>query len=477
MNSTFLINTPGFPAEHARKLATYGVGDVNQLISLAAIHETHRGICRTLGIPSNELDSLVDMVRIKAPQTGAYLDPTPSDKLMLGLEVDRGCRATAYGGALFNSTNLPSKINHIPELGPVKNQGQRGTCVAFGSLASLEFATGKLNLLSEQFLYWGCKKRDGHSGSGTYIETAMEFLEDIGVCYAKDHRYNSVPIEGDEGQKDPSAKAMKKAFYNSIISKTHYAKGDINSLKEALAGTIDGKPRLVTCGIFVFPSMGNASTRETGTVVMPFDGERGVGGHCICLVGYVDAPEAPGGGWFIFRNSWGEEWAPKNKYESGYGLLPYAYMKKYGHSSHTIETPSTSAIIAQFLRETILVPTIARGVLAGVAALLIVSAFFTGLLATSNPSDGQSYISAGDTKSVRKHNLLSRNVPSTPYKGQVTPAMLRPKSIAPKLESISEAEKTSLLPVHWESSTKIRGEPLRQSRAALELALEKLFEN
>jgi hypothetical protein len=49
-------------------------------------------------------------------------------------------------------------------------------------------------------------------------------------------------------------------------------------------------------------------------------------GHSMVLVGYVPHSAAPGGGYFIFRNSWGKSWR-----DSGYSYMPYDYVKKYAN--------------------------------------------------------------------------------------------------------------------------------------------------
>ena len=56
---------------------------------------------------------------------------------------------------------LPPSMRLLDGLSPVKNQGERGTCVAFASVALREFLAGTDSALSEQFLYWACKELDG----------------------------------------------------------------------------------------------------------------------------------------------------------------------------------------------------------------------------------------------------------------------------------------------------------------------------
>lgn len=56
-----------------------------------------------------------------------------------------------------------------------------------------------------------------------------------------------------------------------------------------------------------------------------------LGRHGLLLVGYEDDPKALGGGYFIIRNSLGEDWGDK-----GYGRMPYAYLECFALEAGTI---------------------------------------------------------------------------------------------------------------------------------------------
>lgn len=63
--------------------------------------------------------------------------------------------------------------------------------------------------------------------------------------------------------------------------------------------------------------------------------QRYAGGHAMLLVGYEDDDALPGGGAFIVRNSWGEDWG-----EDGYARMPYAYVELFVSSAATILVPA-----------------------------------------------------------------------------------------------------------------------------------------
>jgi hypothetical protein len=61
-------------------------------------------------------------------------------------------------------------------------------------------------------------------------------------------------------------------------------------------------------------------------------------GHAVCLIGYQDNAQYPGGGYFIVRNSWGLDWASQSPYGPGYGTIPYQYIASENWEANTIPT-------------------------------------------------------------------------------------------------------------------------------------------
>jgi C1A family cysteine protease len=55
-------------------------------------------------------------------------------------------------------------------------------------------------------------------------------------------------------------------------------------------------------------------------------------GHSIDLVGFHEGREFPGGGYFIFRNSFGSGFG-----QDGYGFVSFAYIREYSNDAIYID--------------------------------------------------------------------------------------------------------------------------------------------
>jgi hypothetical protein len=215
-----------------------------------------------------------------------------------------------------------------------RDQGERGTCAAFATVAFLEFhlysTLTETKHHSEQFLFWACKKRDRWPGvDGTSLSAARRALESRGVCLETTWPYDSSaggPVDRDpppDGAKE-DARQYRWADMRPLPAKS------IESLRSSLD---DEKP--VVLGVKTFPNWDFPDVEDTGKVNMPLPGEPSDGGHAVCLVGYEEDERVPGGGAFIFRNSWGQKWACKNRrFGPGYGTLFFEYVSRYGIAAY-----------------------------------------------------------------------------------------------------------------------------------------------
>ena len=223
-------------------------------------------------------------------------------------------------------------VSLVKQLPAVRDQKSRGTCVAFASVAFLDFhlsaeAGAKVARHAEQFVYWGCKVSDGiPDREGTYVHTAREVLKKRGACLHQTWKYNPLPVPNNESQAPPPAGAEDEAKQATWKPAKSVAAKDPGAIR----GVLDER-RPVVLSVLTFPSWDFQVTAETGEIAMPFPGEQHDGGHAICIVGYEPNATVPGGGAFILRNSWGASWAnPHGRFGAGYGTLYVDYVTKYG---------------------------------------------------------------------------------------------------------------------------------------------------
>lgn len=253
--------------------------------------------------------------------------------------------------------SLPNKhcIFKNEDLPNPGNQENRGTCVAFTLTALLEglILSGKIKHnrstnYSEQYLFFRAKQRDiNNTSDGTTFTCGLEALLEYGVCassYLKyigthdwGHAYLFKKLKRQLSEIDKYAKVNKIAKCESL-----HEDDIINKIKKNIK---ENKP--VGIGVYIFrDAWYNGFTQLTGEVMLPITikerhnkiklQDECLGGHAIALYGYCDNEDSdesprPGGGYFIFRNSWGSNWAHGNNTvdTGGYGNIPYDYVAKY----------------------------------------------------------------------------------------------------------------------------------------------------
>lgn len=245
----------------------------------------------------------------------------------------------------FRGEALPHHVNMIPDLPPVRHQGKRGTCVAHATLAVFEhylIRRGAYQELSEQFLHWVCKDSavaDGIPEDGTLLQQAFPNLYFIGCCLEATWPYRKEPTPPPWGQGPPPPGAEAQAGQFKIPATKRLIPKAVLDIKAELA-----KGRCVAISIPAFKSWyGDAANRpeeviRTGNIVMPTPGEKPVGGHSVCVVGYEDLPDRPELllGRFIIRNSWGENWGLECPFGVGYGTVSYRFIDGYCSEAYSI---------------------------------------------------------------------------------------------------------------------------------------------
>ena len=257
----------------------------------------------------------------------------------LGMVLDQAPAPADAVSLAPTGAPLPNQVNLISDMPPVRNQGSRPTCVAFATGAVHEWEQDRRQPaapLSPQHLYYLCKQNDGYHGPGTYISMAVRLIRTRGQCREATWPYNPNAIPGNQGQGPPPHAAEQEAGDHRIFAALDVSGDQVEPIQRILAGfdlggrSLVGRP--VVFGVPLFGSFFGGETARSGKVTLPLPGERIRGGHAMVFVGYRVHAGAPGGGYFIVRNSWGQGWAPDNPDGPGHCWLPFAYVAQYGRS-------------------------------------------------------------------------------------------------------------------------------------------------
>lgn len=231
---------------------------------------------------------------------------------------------------------------------PVRNQENRGTCVAFAAAALYEYYLCRTNEessdLSEQFLYWAIKhhRLDPYPNKdGSYFESALDALAKHGICSEADWPYDGRKLNPVSHQPAPNA-AIQNAANRVYKSGTSGHAHTQNSGKAKIVKNLLTEFGAVGISLptFVNPITkdNNWMTRETsayGSVRNPGSAWVADGGHAVCCIGFVPDPEELNGGYFVIRNSWGYNFGQLLPHpdhfgpEVGYGSVSATYVDKY----------------------------------------------------------------------------------------------------------------------------------------------------
>lgn len=239
-----------------------------------------------------------------------------------------------------------------PSQWPVRNQAYRGTCVAFASAACAEQSECEGLDLSEQYLYHAMKDKVGDpwpTTDGSLIEVAAQAFQSCGVCKEQYWPYNPNFSPGNVGQDNlppgaPTAEAIADAEAHKRGGfDDHQPPAGVSParhLYDLLAST--HLVAAVSLPVFVDALAPQSSSNWNsglgqlyGRVIEPASTSKIDGGHAVCITGYTPDPGAPGGGYFVLRNSWGVGWGqglPNPTYpapEPGYGDISAQMINRY----------------------------------------------------------------------------------------------------------------------------------------------------
>ncbi len=206
---------------------------------------------------------------------------------------------------------LPSSVDLRPQMPPVYDQGDLGSCVSNAVGAAMEFERLKQResdiTPSRLFIYYNGRALENTVSfdSGLFVRDGIKTVAKQGVCPESEWPYNISKF----------ATRPTSACYTDALKFTSLNYFSLNqnliTFKDCLNS---GFP--ITFGFTVYSSFETTAVDTTGIVPMPARKDSVLGGHSVLLVGYSDSTSR-----FIFRNSWGSGWGDR-----GYGYLPYNYV-------------------------------------------------------------------------------------------------------------------------------------------------------
>lgn len=344
-NGVPLSAVPGLSQGQIKILKDAWILTAQELVALHAANDPTRDrLAAALGLTREALAQLVADAETLIPPVRDLHE----------LEMVEAAAQAQYGlGALLDEPDLDAietlppyetesravlseSISLLDRLPPLRNQGARGTCVAHAVLAvreQLEIAAAHSPAdldLSEQYVYWWCKAHDGIPRvSGTYVSVGMRCLAETGAPLESVWPYVSAEKE-DQGQGPPPEAAAQGDPGFRTLRTQQFNRTDIDGIKACLY-----EGRAVAFSVPVYDSWyASSATARWGKITLPLPGEPQNGGHAMTLVGYQDDADAPGGGYFLVRNSW-QPWSWDGAWRPGYGYIPYAYIKQFASAVYS----------------------------------------------------------------------------------------------------------------------------------------------
>jgi len=175
-------------------------------------------------------------------------------------------------------------------VGPVKNQGQCGSCYSFSSAAALEalhfMRTGNFMTFSEQQIV-DCSRSYGNLGcNGGTMDWSFSYVQNNGIESMSDYPYTG---RVDACRHNPAKSKFRNTGYRQVTRNSD----------SALTAAVNQQPISVGVqadqAVWQFYSSGVVMANQCGTSI----------NHGVLLVGYGTQNNIPV--WLV-RNSWGPNW-------------------------------------------------------------------------------------------------------------------------------------------------------------------------
>jgi hypothetical protein len=250
------------------------------------------------------------------------------------------------------SASLRPDVDLRPEIDKlgliVKDQGNRGTCSVFATTFLIEYQAARAQKangvdLSEEYLNWAKNQANKTDVDGGKFSDIIRGYQAFGMVAQSDMPDQASFNPKHSATPQRSTIATGKGFLRFhfvFIKEWNNQNGMSDKELEAIKAALrSGRP--VATGIWwlnhfetvmvsqvpllkEYPRSANKNSNAAKNPM--FDG------HSIDLVGYHEGSEFPGGGYFVFRNSFGPRFG-----HGGYGFVSFDYMRNYANDAIVIQ--------------------------------------------------------------------------------------------------------------------------------------------
>lgn len=212
------------------------------------------------------------------------------------------------------------------ECNAVRNQGELGSCTAFGVTELFDFVRKKHKLTSwvpsALFTYYATRQLTNQTDEdcGATVRNALKSTVKSGVARERVWPYNISKFN-----QNPPQEIWDDAEKHQTLEYLNLSSFDKNVFVKCLN---EGYP--FAFGINVYESFLNSTMRSKGFIPAPdITKEQRIGGHCMLAVGYK--VDDDGKEYMIVQNSWGQYWG-----DGGYCYIPLEYFLTSAYDFWTI---------------------------------------------------------------------------------------------------------------------------------------------
>lgn len=191
----------------------------------------------------------------------------------------------------------------------VRDQGTRGTCLAFATTAAHEQHRSDGRMLAPEHLFWAAKQRDGDPNDGTTFPCVRAALEEEGQPEESAWTYDASLVWPSAGYAPPDPGCTR--YQAASEDRTPDLATIVQSIEEG---------KSVVLGVEVTESLIFALEGRVTPTVWP---EPVLGHHAMTALGYGTTASA-NEPFLIVRNSWGSTWGWQ-----GYALLSPRFVARH----------------------------------------------------------------------------------------------------------------------------------------------------